>query len=39
MVSEAWDQFKSMLEQEQLIQQLKRQNAQFEFILRQRLLS
>lgn len=39
MVSEAWEQFKSMLEQEQLIQQLKRQNAQFEFILRQRLLS
>jgi DNA-binding NtrC family response regulator len=39
MVVEAWSQFKESLEQEQLIHQLKRQNAQFEFILRQRLLS
>lgn len=39
MVVEAWSQFKDGLEQEQLIHQLKRQNAQFEFILRQRLLS
>lgn len=39
MVSEAWEQFKVIFEQEKLIQQLKRQNQQFEFILRQRLLS
>jgi DNA-binding NtrC family response regulator len=39
MVSEAWDQFRQVLEKEKLIHQLKRQNQQFEFILRQRLLS
>ncbi len=39
MVSEAWDQCRVILEKEKLIQQLKRQNQQFEFILRQRLLS
>jgi DNA-binding NtrC family response regulator len=39
MVSEAWDQCRLILEKEKLIQQLKRQNQQFEFILRQRLLS
>ena len=39
MISESWTQSKEMSEQEKLIHQLKRQNAQFEFILRQRLLS
>lgn len=39
MVIEAWDQFRSVLEKDRLIHQLKRQNQQFEFILRQRLLS
>jgi DNA-binding NtrC family response regulator len=39
MVSEAWEQCRIILEKEKLIQQLKRQNQQFEFILRQRLLS
>ena len=39
MVTEAWDQCKVVFEKEKLIHQLKRQNHQFEFILRQRLLS
>jgi DNA-binding NtrC family response regulator len=39
MVAEAWDQCKIIFEKEKLIHQLKRQNQQFEFILRQRLLS
>ena len=39
MVSEAWAQCKDMFEKERTIQQLTRQNQQFEFILRQRLLS
>lgn len=39
MVSEAWEQCKVVFEKEKLISQLKRQNQQFEFILRQRLLS
>jgi DNA-binding NtrC family response regulator len=39
MVSEAWEQFRQVLEKEKLIHQLRRQNQQFEFILRQRLLS
>ncbi len=39
MVSEAWDQCKDLFEKERQIQQLTRQNQQFEFILRQRLLS
>ncbi|MCC6599357.1 MAG: response regulator [Crocinitomicaceae bacterium] len=39
MISEAWKQCRDIMVQEKLIQQLKRQNAQFEFILRQRLLS
>jgi DNA-binding NtrC family response regulator len=39
MVTEAWDQCKVVFEKEKLIHQLKRQNQQFEFILRQRLLS
>ncbi len=39
MVIEAWDQFKIVFEREKLIQQLTRQNQQFEFILRQRLLT
>ncbi|MFN0030656.1 MAG: response regulator [Flavobacteriales bacterium] len=39
MVIEAWEQFRIVFEREKLIQQLKRQNQQFEFILRQRLLT
>lgn len=39
MVSEAWEQCRIVIERERLITQLKRQNQQFEFILRQRLLS
>lgn len=39
MVSEAWDQFRELMDKEKLIRQLTRQNQQFEFILRQRLLS
>jgi DNA-binding NtrC family response regulator len=39
MVSEAWDQCRSIIEKEKLIAQLTRQNQQFEFILRQRLLT
>jgi DNA-binding NtrC family response regulator len=39
MVSEAWEQFKLVFEREKLISHLTRQNQQFEFILRQRLLS
>lgn len=39
MVSEAWDQFIIVFEREKMIKQLMRQNQQFEFILRQRLLT
>lgn len=39
MVLEAWDQCKEIFEREKQLYQLKRQNQQFEFILRQRLLS
>ncbi len=39
MVIEAWEQFRIVFERERLIQQLKKQNQQFEFILRQRLLT
>lgn len=39
MVAEAWEQCRIIIEREKLITQLKRQNQQFEFILRQRLLS
>ncbi len=39
MVAEAWEQCRVVLEKDKLIDQLKRQNQQFEFILRQRLLS
>jgi DNA-binding NtrC family response regulator len=39
VVIEAWNQFKELFEQEIYIKQLKRQNQQFEFMLRQRLLS
>jgi len=39
MVSEAWEQCVVLFEKEKLIKQLTRQNQQFEFILRQRLLS
>ncbi len=39
MVKEAWNQFREMMAQEAMIQHLTRQNQQFEFILRQRLLS
>lgn len=39
MVNEAWENCKSAFEKERQIQTLTRQNQQFEFILRQRLLS
>jgi|GEM_PF-565713 len=39
MVGEAWNLCKDMFEKERSIRQLTRQNQQFEFILRQRLLS
>lgn len=39
MVSEAWTQCRVIFEKDKLITQLQRQNQQFEFILRQRLLS
>lgn len=39
MVAEAWDQCRMIIEKERLIAQLTRQNQQFEFILRQRLLT
>jgi DNA-binding NtrC family response regulator len=39
MVTEAWDQCRAIIEKERLIAQLTRQNQQFEFILRQRLLT
>lgn len=39
MVNEAWDNCKNAIEKERQIQLLTRQNQQFEFILRQRLLS
>src|SRR5690606_19430812 len=39
MVSEAWEQWRLILEREKTITQLVRQNQQFEFRLRQRLLS
>jgi FixJ family two-component response regulator len=39
MVSEAWENCKDVIEKERQIQMLTRQNQQFEFILRQRLLS
>ncbi len=39
MVLEAWVQFRLALEKDKTIRQLTRQNQQFEFILRQRLLS
>lgn len=39
MVMDAWEQRKEIERKEQMIHQLTRQNQQFEFILRQRLLS
>lgn len=39
MIKDAWDQCKDIFEKERTIRQLVRQNQQFEFILRQRLLS
>jgi DNA-binding NtrC family response regulator len=39
MIKDAWDQCKEIFEKERTIRQLVRQNQQFEFILRQRLLS
>jgi DNA-binding NtrC family response regulator len=39
MVRDAWQQFSDLLDKERTIRQLIRQNQQFEFILRQRLLS
>lgn len=39
VISEAWNRFREILENEVLMKQLRRQNQQFEFMLRQRLLS
>jgi len=39
VVHEAWIQFKEILEKDVLIKQLRRQNQQFEFMLRQSMLS
>lgn len=39
MIKDAWNQCKDIFEKEKTIRQLVRQNQQFEFILRQRLLS
>lgn len=39
MIDNAWNIFKDERDRDQLIHQLRRQNQQFEFILRQRLLS
>lgn len=39
IVQDAWENFKATLEKDVLIKQLRRQNQQFEFMLRQRLLS
>jgi len=39
MIMEAWQQTRDVFEKEKMIQHLTRQNQQFEFILRQRLLS
>ncbi len=39
VVIEAWNRFKELFEKEIVLKQLRRQNQQFEFMLRQRLLS
>lgn len=39
VVSDAWNRFKELVEKEVLMKQLQRQNQQFEFLLRQRMLS
>lgn len=39
VVCEAWNRFKDLFEKEIVLKQLRRQNQQFEFMLRQRLLS
>jgi DNA-binding NtrC family response regulator len=39
VLSEAWSRFKDLIEKEIVLKQLRRQNQQFEFMLRQRLLS
>lgn len=39
VVSDAWNRFREMFEREIVMKQLRRQNQQFEFMLRQRLLS
>lgn len=39
VIAEAWSRFKFVLESEIVMKQLRRQNQQFEFMLRQRLLS
>jgi DNA-binding NtrC family response regulator len=38
-ISEAWSRFRELFEQEVVMKQLRRQNQQFEFLLRQRMLS
>jgi DNA-binding NtrC family response regulator len=39
VIGQAWNRFKEMLEKDIVVKQLRRQNQQFEFMLRQRLLS
>ena len=39
VVCDAWNRFKEIVEKEIVMKQLRRQNQQFEFMLRQRLLS
>jgi len=39
VVSDAWNRFKELVEKEVMMKQLQRQNQQFEFLLRQRMLS
>jgi len=39
VVCDAWNRFKELVEKEVLMKQLQRQNQQFEFLLRQRMLS
>jgi hypothetical protein len=39
VVVESWNRFRELFEKEIILKQLRRQNHQFEFMLRQRLLS
>ena len=39
VIEDAWSRFKEVFEKDVIVKQLRRQNQQFEFMLRQRLLS